>query len=99
MVAPVADVDPKDFERGKRRSGRHTPVNASDVALYVRKAYGVELKPATIRQWATRRRIATYGNRRERYDLREVVEYAKRRNIIPNRKQGEHGTDSRGPTG
>jgi hypothetical protein len=80
-----------------RRYGRHSLVNASDVALYVRKAFGVELKPATIRQWAARKRIATYGHRRERYDLREVVAYAQRQKMIPI-KGDTHGPGDRDPT-
>lgn len=78
-----------------RRYGRHSLVNASDVALYVRRAFGVELKPATIRKWAERRRIATYGHRRERYDLREVVDYARRQKMIPT-KGDAHGSDHAG---
>ena len=80
-----------------RRYGRHTLVNASDVVLYVRRAFGAELKPGTIRLWAHRRKILTYGNRRERYDLREVLEYARKQGIIPRR--GNDGTGDRGSTG
>lgn len=69
-----------------RRYGNRHLVNTSDIALYVRKAFGVELKPATVRQWAARRRIRTYGHRRERYDLREVVDYAQRQKMIPANK-------------
>jgi hypothetical protein len=63
-----------------------------DVVFYVRRAFGVEIKPGTIRQWAARRKIATYGNRRERYDLREVVDYATKRGIIRKRGSGNDGT-------
>lgn len=76
-----------------RRYGRRHLVNTSDIALYVRKAFGVELKPATVRQWAARRHIGTYGHRRERYDLREVVAYAQRQKMIPPKGE-QHGTDS-----
>jgi len=47
--------------------------------------YRVKLPPATIRQWASRRHVGTYGHRRERYDIREVIAYAVRRGVIsPN---------------
>lgn len=75
-----------------RRYGRRNLVNPADIIYYVHKAFGVELKSGTIRQWAARRKIGTYGHRRERYDLREVLNYARSQGIIPRRKQGEHGT-------
>jgi hypothetical protein len=78
-----------------RRYGRGALVNASDIALYVFRAFHVTLKPATIRQWAVRKRIGTYGFRRERYDLREVVAFATKQGLIPNK--GEH--DGRDPDG
>ena len=73
-----------------RRYGRRNLVNPADIIYYVRKAYGVELKSGTIRQWAARRKIGTYGRRRERYDLKEVVDYATKQGII--RKRGNDGT-------
>lgn len=70
----------------RRRTSRNL-VNASDIALYLWKAHRVRVKPATIRQWASRGRISTYGIRRERYDLREAVAYAERVGAIPGRKE------------
>ena len=70
----------------RRRTSRSL-VNTADIALYLWKAYRVRVKPATIRQWASRGRIATYGVRRERYDLREVVAYAEHVGAIPGAKK------------
>ena len=75
-----------------RRYGRHRLVNSSDIVMYLYETYGVRLKPVTIRTWATRRKIKTYGSQRERYDLREVLEYAMDQKIIP-RKRGMHGQE------
>lgn len=74
-----------------RNAGRRSPaparrgptgfplVNASDAATYLRRDHGVRIAPATVRNWARRKRIRTHGLGRDRYDLREVVEYAKAR--------------------
>ena len=75
-----------------RQYGRRSLVNASDVVLYMQKAYKVRLSPATIRSWAARRRIATYGNRRERYDLKEVEDYALKKGVIRKRGSENDGT-------
>lgn len=79
----------------RRRTSRSL-VNASDIALYLWKAHRVRVKPATIRQWASRKRIATYGIRRERYDLREVVAYAERVGAIPGRKDPDKSEPQQG---
>jgi hypothetical protein len=73
---------------------RRTPrdlVNTSDIALFFWRAYRVRLKPATVRQWAARKHIATYGIRRERYDLREVVAFAQERGVVPRKKAAGGG--------
>ncbi len=57
-------------------------INASDAVLELRRTYGVRLSPVTIRQWAARKHIGSYGFRRERYDLREVIAYATERGLI-----------------
>ena len=54
-------------------------INATDAAIELRRTYGIQLSPVTIRQWAARKRIGSYGFRRERYDLREIVDYAQSR--------------------
>jgi len=74
-----------------RRYGRRNLVSPADIIYYVRKAYGVELKSGTIRQWAARRKIGTYGRRRERYDLREVVDYATQQKLIPEKRGKDDG--------
>jgi hypothetical protein len=80
---------------------RRALVNATDVALYFWRAHRVRIKPATIRQWAHRRHIPSHGFRRERYDLREVVAYARAQGIIPNNeRRGRHrGEADRGERG
>jgi hypothetical protein len=57
-------------------------INASDAATHLRRAYGVRLSPATIRQWAARGHIGSHSLKRERYDLREIVEHARERGLI-----------------
>lgn len=57
---------------------RYDLVNANDAALHFLKAHGVRIKPATIRQWASRRQIGTHSaTRRERYDIREIERRAR----------------------
>jgi hypothetical protein len=58
-------------------------VNSSDASTFFRRYFHVRVAPATIRQWVTRKHIGSYGKGRERYDLREIVEYARRTGIIP----------------
>lgn len=76
--------------------GRGQLVNVNDAAFFVMVTWKVRLYPATIRQWAHRRHIGTYSRRRERYDLREVVAYARARGLIPrpktNTREPKHGT-------
>jgi hypothetical protein len=57
-------------------------VNATDAVIHLRRAYGVRLSPATIRQWAARNHIGSHSFRRERYDLREIVNHAHARGLI-----------------
>lgn len=71
-----------------RSHGRFRLVNASDVCLYVQKTYGIVLKPGTIRQWAARRKLPRHGNRRERYDLEEVVKFLEYHKVIPRNPGG-----------
>ena len=73
---------PPDRQFGPPRYGTGPLVNSADLMLHFRITYGVRLADTTIRQWATRKRIGTYGRRRERYDIREVVAYAVRRGLI-----------------
>jgi hypothetical protein len=63
------------------RKQRHL-VNATDATIHLRRAHGVRLSPATIRQWAARKHIGSHSLRRERYDLREIVEHAKTRGLL-----------------
>ncbi len=80
---------------------RRALASTFDVVLYLQWRFGVSVKPVTIRVWASRGHIGTHSRERERYDLREVEAYAKRRGIIPDRertgdthrKQGEHGPE------
>jgi hypothetical protein len=61
-------------------------VNALDVAHYLRVTYDVEVQPATIRKWASRGRIGSHSMHRDargRYDIREVIAYARELGIIP----------------
>ena len=73
---------PPERAFGAPRYGTGALVNTGDIALYVWQSYRVRLAPTTIRQWASRKHIGTYGYRRERYDIREVVAYAMRRGVI-----------------
>lgn len=67
-----------------RGRSRHL-VNAGDAVLELRRTYGVQLSPVTIRQWAARRHIGSYGHGRERYDLREIIEHARVRGLLGDR--------------
>jgi hypothetical protein len=69
----------------ERRFGKRNRVTAADIVRHILKAHKVKLASSTIRSWATRGQIGTYGRGRERYDLREVVEYATQQGIIPKR--------------
>lgn len=66
-------------------------INTSDAALHFWRAYHVRVSPAVIRQWAARKHITSYGFRRERYDLREIVAYAAQRGIIPEQTKRQQG--------
>lgn len=57
-------------------------INASDAVHELRRTWGVQLTPATIRQWAARGHIGSHSLRRERYDLREIVAHAAKRGLI-----------------
>lgn len=65
------------------RYGKGQLVNANDAAFFVFTTWKTKILPLTIRKWASRRHIGTYGARRERYDLREIVAYATHRGLIP----------------
>jgi hypothetical protein len=92
------------FIRAAQRYGLGPLVNSADLMLHFRITYGVRLVDNTIRQWASRGHIGTYGRRRERYDIREVVAYAMRRGLLsathssaesPSPSQEhQHGPDS-----
>ena len=73
---------PPERPFGAPRYGTGALVNAGDIAQFVWMSYRVLLAPTTIRQWASRKHVGTYGKRRERYDIREVIAYAVRRGII-----------------
>ncbi len=51
-------------------------------STHIQRAYHVTIKPATIRQWAARKKIKTYHLGRMRYDLREIIEHAQNRGHI-----------------
>lgn len=68
-----------------QRPGRRHLVNATDAVIWLRRAHNVRLSPATIRQWAARKHIGSHSLRRERYDLREVVQHARARGLIGER--------------
>lgn len=57
-------------------------VTAADAALHLRLAFGVNLRPATIRMWANRGHIDSTGHGRCRYDLREVERHARLRGLL-----------------
>lgn len=57
-------------------------VNATDAVIHLRRAYGLRLSPATIRQWAARKHIGSHSFRRERYDLREIERHARERGLL-----------------
>lgn len=84
----MSQSDQDRLDRNRQPYGKGALVNAVDVAVHFRRAYGAHLAPATIRQWASRRHIGSYGHRRERYDIREIVAYALRRGIIPTTPRG-----------
>ena len=89
---------PPERAFGPVRYGTGPLVNAGDIALHVWLTYQVRLPPATIRKWAQRKHVGTYGRRRERYDLREVIGYATQRGILARgkaiTKEPTHGADS-----
>ena len=85
MAHPVGKPIEQRLEQLRRPYGKGPLVNASDVEKHFARAYQVRLSAATVRQWASRRRIGSYGSRRERYDIREVVAYAVRRGVIPGK--------------
>lgn len=76
---------PPERRFGVPRYGSGALVNSGDIAQHVWLTYRVLLPPATIRQWASRKHVGTYGRRRERYDLREVIAYAIARGVIQTR--------------
>jgi hypothetical protein len=54
-------------------------VDAAAIVAFLRLAYGIELREATIRVWASRGRIQRFGldaRGRRLYDLAEVVDRA-----------------------
>jgi hypothetical protein len=73
---------PPERAFGAPRYGTGALVNTGDIAQFVWLTYKALLPPNTIRQWASRKHIGTYGRRRERYDIREVIAYAIRRGVI-----------------
>jgi len=73
---------PPERQFGAPRYGTGALVSTGDIALHIWLTYRVLLPPATIRQWASRKHIGTYGRRRERYDIREVIAYAIRRGVL-----------------
>jgi len=87
-VSPIALTDKElpqrtgTFVRAAYQYGTGPLVNSADLMLHFRITYGVRLADNTIRQWASRGHIGTYGRRRERYDIREVVAYAMRRGLL-----------------
>lgn len=59
------------------RRKRHDLITTQDAIRHLRRAYGVSVPPATIRQWASRKKIGTHSFRRDRFDLREIEDCAR----------------------
>lgn len=57
-------------------------LTSAEVSLYLRVFHHAEVRADTIRQWASRQHINTHGKGPRRYSLREVIAYAKDREII-----------------
>lgn len=53
-------------------------VDATVAALHLRLAHGIEIRPATIRQWGKRGHITRRRQGLARYNLHEVVAHALR---------------------
>jgi hypothetical protein len=57
-------------------------VDATVAALHLQLAYGVMIRPATIRQWGRRGHITRRRQGRARYNLLEVVAHATARGLV-----------------
>ena len=65
---------------------RRDLVNAKDAFMYLLVTYSVMVHPTTIRKWASRGHIGSHSEHRDargRYDIREIVGYARQLGIIP----------------
>lgn len=63
--------------------GRRSLVTAADAAHWIRTTYGAQVRPDRIRQWAARKLIARHpACGRARFDLHEVVAYARSKGLI-----------------
>jgi hypothetical protein len=61
---------------------RQVLVSASMATTHLRRAYGLRIADATIRQWAARGLIGRYGFGWYRYDLAEIEEVVQRRGLL-----------------
>jgi len=57
-------------------------VDSVAAALHVRRAYGVVVKPGTIRLWAARGHIQRHTGTRYHFDLWDIEEYLRTRGLI-----------------
>lgn len=60
-------------------------VDAAMASVHLLWAYGVQVPPATIRQWAKRDHITRLPRGQYRYELNEVVTYARERGLLGDR--------------
>lgn len=57
-------------------------VDSVMAALHFQRNHKVTIKPATIRQWAARKKITTHHGSERRYDLRELEKYAREKGLL-----------------
>lgn len=57
-------------------------VDATMASVHLRRAYGAQVPPATIRQWAARKVIVRHGFGQYRFDLGEIERVAHERGLI-----------------
>lgn len=77
MVAPDRFADDRG---GPELSADGKPIMVSSVmaSIWFARAYGKRVLPATICQWACRKKITTQGAGRNRYNLREIDTFARK---------------------
>lgn len=57
-------------------------VDSVAAAWHLQRAYQLDIQPGTIRVWAHRGYIQVHKDGRYRYNLLEIVEYARERGLI-----------------